>query len=60
MVKIALLKQYIPGRTFDYFRPEGYDIVAIIDVDAPPTITPDMFRAFLESFGRKPAKEHDK
>jgi hypothetical protein len=32
MVKLVLLKSCIPGRTFDYFRSNGYDIVDAIEI----------------------------
>lgn len=33
MVKYVLLKQYIPGRTFDMFRSNGYDILQMVETD---------------------------
>jgi hypothetical protein len=41
MVKYILLKQCIPGRTFDMFRSNGYEIVQLVETDDPVDIPAD-------------------
>jgi len=41
MVKYILLKQCIPGRTFDMFRSNGYDILQLVETDEPVDIPKD-------------------
>ena len=41
MVKYILLKQCIPGRTFDMFRSNGYDILQSVETDDPVDIPAD-------------------
>ena len=60
MVKIALLRQCVPGRTFDHFRPEGYDIVAIIDVESDLQFSRDDLQRIVDSKVHKPSKAHSR
>lgn len=41
MVKYILLKQYIPGRTYDEFRPNGYDKIEVVELDEPQELPKD-------------------
>jgi hypothetical protein len=47
MVKYILLKQCIPGRTFDMFRSNGYDIVQMVEIDEPVAIPDDALERIL-------------
>jgi len=47
MVKYILLKQCIPGRTFDMFRSNGYDIVQMVETDEPLNIAGDALERVL-------------
>jgi hypothetical protein len=47
MVKYILLKQCIPGRTFDMFRSNGYDIVQVVETDEPLDLAADALERVL-------------
>ena len=47
MVKYALLKQCIPGKTFDMFRSNGYDLLQLIELDEPVDLREDALDRIL-------------
>jgi hypothetical protein len=47
MVKYVLLKQNIPGRTFDMFRSNGYDILQMVETDEPIVLPADALERVL-------------
>lgn len=47
MVKYILLKQSIPGRTFDMFRSNGYDVLQLVETDAPVNLPEDALERLL-------------
>lgn len=47
MVKYVLLKQCIPGKTFDMFRSNGYDIHQLVETDEPVNLPADALERIL-------------
>ena len=47
MTKYVLLKQNIPGATFDMFRSNGYDILQLVETDAQVSIPADALERLL-------------
>jgi len=57
-MKYVLLKQYIPGHTFDMFRSNGYDILQMVDVETPIDVPKDALERILTENIKHKAVEH--
>ena len=58
MVKYILLEQCIPGRTFDSFRANGYDILQLIETDEKVSVEKDALERILKQHVVDKAVEH--
>jgi hypothetical protein len=58
MTKYVLLKQNIPGKTFDMFRSNGYDILQLVETDAQVNLPADALERLLRQKVTDTAVEH--
>jgi hypothetical protein len=57
MVKYVLLRQCIPGRTFDYFRMNGYDIVSMVESDDVVDVKAEALERIIAEHAKSKAVE---